>query len=63
MISKNKYNYVVGLTTSYGKDVIPRLASKYDSQPISDIIEIHDPKTFSRPTYAGNAVTKVRTSQ
>ena len=33
--------YVVGLSSSFGKDVIPRIAAKFDSQPISDVIEVH----------------------
>lgn len=31
---------MIGLASSYGKDVIPRIAGKYGIQPISDIIEI-----------------------
>ena len=30
----------MGLSSSYGKDLLPRLAGKYEAQPISDIIEI-----------------------
>jgi electron transfer flavoprotein alpha subunit len=60
-----KYNYknIVGLSTSFGKDLIPRIAGKYVSQPITDITDVIDEKTFVRPTYAGNALTKVRSSQ
>jgi electron transfer flavoprotein alpha subunit len=61
--SKHNYKNIVGLGSSFGKDVIPRLAGKYVSQPITDIVEVHDEKTFVRPTYAGNALTKVKTSQ
>lgn len=39
-MSKGGYKNVVGLTTSIGKDIIPRVAGSYSSQPISDIIEI-----------------------
>ena len=60
---KYKYKNIVGLGSSFGKDVIPRIAGKYVSQPITDIIEVQDGKTFIRPTYAGNALTKVRSSQ
>ena len=31
---------MIGLASSYGKDVIPRISGKYGIQPISDIIEI-----------------------
>lgn len=47
--------------------MIPRIAGKYEAQPISDIVEIivnisniKDNKTFVRPTYAGNAISKVK---
>lgn len=60
---KHKYNNIVGLGSSFGKDVIPRIAGKYVSQPITDVIEVQDAKTFVRPTYAGNALTKVKTNQ
>lgn len=40
LINKYKYARVMGLSSSYGKDVIPRLGGKYGVQPISDIIEI-----------------------
>lgn len=58
---------MIGLSSSYGKDVIPRIAGKNLAQPISDITDIvvniyilKDKKTFIRPTYAGNAFNKVK---
>lgn len=51
------------MSSSFGKDVIPRIAGKYVSQPITDVLEVADEKTFVRSTYAGNALTKVKTSQ
>ncbi len=53
----------MGLGSSIGKDIIPRVAGKYASQPITDIIEIVDSNTFVRPTYAGNALSKVKSTQ
>jgi electron transfer flavoprotein alpha subunit len=67
LITKNQYKRVMALSSSFGKDTIPRIAGKYEVQPIGDIIEIivplnptQDKKTFVRPTYAGNALTKVK---
>jgi electron transfer flavoprotein alpha subunit len=63
LCDKYKYKNVVGLSSSLGKDVIPRIAGKFVSQPITDVLEVLDEKTFVRPTYAGNALTKVRSNQ
>jgi len=54
---------VIGLSSSIGKDIVPRVAGYFDAQPISDVIEVVDSKTYVRPTYAGNALTKVTTEQ
>ncbi len=51
------------MNSCIGKDIIPRIAGKYISQPITDVIEIIDNNTFIRPTYAGNALSKVKSSQ
>lgn len=69
LIEKNKYKNVIALSSSIGKDIIPRVAASYDCQPISDVTEviviksiIKDDSTFIRPTYAGNAFSKVKSS-
>ena len=51
------------MASSFGKDVIPRLAGKHEAQPIGDVIDILDNKTFVRPTYAGNAFSKVKSEE
>lgn len=40
LIDQNKYKNVVALSSSLGKDVIPRVAASYDCQPIGDITEV-----------------------
>lgn len=40
LIDKNKYKNVVALSSTLGKDIIPRIAANYDCQPIGDIIEV-----------------------
>lgn len=39
LIAKNAYKRVIGLASSFGKDVIPRVAGKHGAQAISDITE------------------------
>ena len=40
LIGKGGYKNVVGLSSSLGKDVIPRISGYFAAQPISDITEV-----------------------
>lgn len=55
-----KFDYVVAGSSTFGRDVIPRVAAQFDCAPVTDIIAIHSSNTFTRPTYAGNAICKVK---
>ena len=46
--------------TSYGKNVLPRVAAKLDAAQVSDISSVESPDTFTRPIYAGNAIATVQ---
>lgn len=46
LITKNKYNYVVSDTSSLGRDILPRVAATFDSQPVTDITKVIDGSTF-----------------
>jgi electron transfer flavoprotein alpha subunit len=50
---------LVASATSTGKDILPRAAALLEAGMASDITGVRGPKTFRRPTYAGNALTDV----
>ena len=56
------YDAVLFPSTSLGKNVAPRVAAKLDVAPISDIVDVVDASTFTRPIYAGNALETVASS-
>jgi len=53
------YDYLLAPSTTYGKDIMPRVAALLGVGQISDIMSVEGPYTFKRPIYAGNAITTV----
>ncbi|MGB3723452.1 MAG: FAD-binding protein [Pacificimonas sp.] len=56
------YDNLLAPATTTGKNVLPRVAAKMDTQMISEITAINDDGSFDRPTYAGNAIATVKSS-
>ncbi|HUT47929.1 MAG TPA: FAD-binding protein [Alphaproteobacteria bacterium] len=56
------YSHVLAPATTFGKNVMPRVAALLDVQQISEISKIEGPDTFERPFYAGNAIATVKSS-
>jgi len=54
------YDYVFGPSTTFGKDLMPRVAALLGVGQISDIMSVEDAHTFKRPIYAGNAIVTVK---
>jgi len=55
------YSHVWGPSTTFGKDIMPRVAALMGVNQISDIMEVIDNNTYKRPIYAGNAIITVTT--
>ncbi|MES2561645.1 MAG: FAD-binding protein [Pseudomonadota bacterium] len=57
-----QYSHILAPASSYGKNIAPRVAASLDVQQISEISGIQSADTFVRPTYAGNAMATVQSS-
>ncbi|EPZ16225.1 electron transfer flavoprotein subunit beta [Thauera terpenica 58Eu] len=56
------YSHILAPATSYGKNVMPRVAALLDVAQISDIVAVEAADTFVRPIYAGNAMATVKSA-
>ncbi|GAA5903089.1 hypothetical protein JCM8208_000447 [Rhodotorula glutinis] len=60
LVKKNGFTHLAGPHSALGKNIFPRVAGLLDVQQISDVMSIQDADTFTRPVYAGNAISTVR---
>jgi electron transfer flavoprotein alpha subunit len=50
------FTHVFGPSTTFGKDLMPRVAALLNAPQLSDIMAAESATRFRRPTYAGNAI-------
>ncbi len=55
------FSHVFGPSTTFGKDLMPRVAALLGCAQISDIMAVEGANRFRRPIYAGNAIVTVET--
>lgn len=53
------YSHVLGPSTTFGKDLMPRVAALLNVNQVSDIMQVIGSHVFKRPIYAGNAIVTV----
>tara|TARA_B100001250_G_scaffold413958_1_gene449960 strand:+ start:5134 stop:6063 length:930 start_codon:yes stop_codon:yes gene_type:complete len=56
------YTHILAPATTFGKNLMPRISAKLDTQQISDIISVESEDTFKRPIYAGSCIATVKST-
>ncbi|MBM4221419.1 MAG: electron transfer flavoprotein subunit alpha/FixB family protein [Gammaproteobacteria bacterium] len=53
------YDCILAPSTTFGRDLMPRVAALLGAGQVSDIMAVIGPRSFKRPIYAGNAIITV----
>jgi electron transfer flavoprotein alpha subunit len=61
-LARRGYTHVLGPSTTFGKDVMPRVAALLGVAQVSDVMAVEGPYRFRRPVYAGNAIVTIEAS-
>ncbi len=57
------YSHVFGPSTTFGRDLMPRVAALLGVNQVSDVMTVESSHTYKRPVYAGNAIVTVEAPQ
>lgn len=53
------FTHILAPSTTFGRDLLPRVAGLLRANQISDVMEVLGDRSFKRPIYAGNAIVTV----
>jgi electron transfer flavoprotein alpha subunit len=62
-LARDGFSHVFGPSTTFGRDLMPRVAALLDAPQLSDIMAVESATRFRRPVYAGNAIVTVEVSE
>ena len=54
------YDYILLPSTTFGRDLAPRISAILDVNQVTDIMFVEEPRIFKRPIYAGNAIQTIK---
>ena len=55
-----EFEAILAAATTYGKNILPRVAALLDTAQISDVTRVINQDTFEHPIYAGHAIETVQ---